>query len=260
MSPLRTVLFAISLLAVFSLTVVCGGEPVDNGDNADNEYTQNNDTNDNGDNQQNNDNGDNDDNDDNGDNGDDGPENVSQDTIDMTTDFFGMTMNYMSGYAAADCECDYEEMGYDTEADCVDERVDDDSEIQEQVDCYGDAVAQYDQEAPDALGDLFGCAENALDDVQTCRADVDSSYGDVCSQEAQDDYADCDDQLDDDMDACEASYLTDDVDDWLDGVDSAASELGCFGGPPGNGDGDPPEECEEGEVFNPVTEECVEED
>lgn len=95
----------------------------------------------------------------------------------------------MNQFVEIGCECDFEDLGYDTQEACLNDRSLTQSQLDEAADCTAESATEQDRLPPEGLDETLSCLSGLVDDVQECMSTVGEEVG--CSEETEEAYAVC---------------------------------------------------------------------
>ena len=156
--------------------------------------------------------------------GNDEPGNNDTTSVDgQFEELYTLSVGYDYKFFAVECECDYEELEYDSPEDCKDGLLtpEDGAALGECV----QGIADTADDPPAAVGDLLDCQLDIIEEADTCHDGVDDS--DMCSEDHRMDVAACDAIAygEDGLAQCEALIEDDDAaQSWLASVNAEAED------------------------------------
>ncbi len=129
------------------------------------------------------------------------------DNGDMTEQFVEQyAILYVIGNAERrlSCHCEYENLGFDNSQECIAEYLGGISELDEQKECFMDAIDQLGEPPPEAI-EYFGCMEDYLNAGAEClEDDLENDYCDRRQNTgAIGEFEACVEPYEDELDACE---------------------------------------------------------
>lgn len=123
---------------------------------------------------------------------------------------------FENAYFTLRCECAYDDIGFSSEEECLDQRTMSDSEIAEFAGCI-QSVADDLDDPPESIKQTFDCEIENTIDAHECVDGVEEDHDPVCTDDGLEALSTCDDTAHPDDGQCDA-YIEgdDDAQAWFD--------------------------------------------